>query len=144
MIMSDKLAELAKQKHIALETYRKTGEPVRTPVWPMVDNGLVYVVTRSHTGKVKRLRNNPSVRIAPSSFGGEPKGEWVEGTARFVQGEEAERADLVVERAVGRRRRRRTGVPDRHRNVGALRVVRSHRSGPARTAVAAGDGPAGR
>ena len=98
---ADKLAELAKQKHIALETYRKTGEPVRTPVWPMVDNGLVYVVTRSHTGKVKRLRNNPSVRIAPSSFGGEPKGEWVEGTARFVQGEEAERAVQLRKKKYG-------------------------------------------
>ncbi len=97
----DRLASLAKEKHIALETYRKTGEPVRTPVWCMVDNNLVYVVTRSHTGKVKRIRNNPKVRIAPSSFGGEPKGEWMEGTARFAEGAEAERAVQLRKKKYG-------------------------------------------
>lgn len=97
----DKLGALAKQKHIVLETYRKTGEPVRTPVWCMVDNSLVYVVTRSHTGKVKRLRNNPAVRLAPSSFGGDPKGEWLEGKARFAEGEEAERAVQLRKKKYG-------------------------------------------
>ncbi len=99
--MDDRLAALAKQKHIALETYKKTGEPVRTPVWCMVDNGLVYVVTRLHTGKVKRIRNNPSVCIVPSSFGGDPKGDWMEGTARFAEGEEAERAVRLRKKKYG-------------------------------------------
>ncbi len=95
------LDALAKEKHIALETYRKSGEPVRTPVWCMADSGLLYVVTRSHTGKVKRIRNNPKVRVAPSSFGGEPKGEWMEGTARFAEGEEAERAVKLRKKKYG-------------------------------------------
>jgi hypothetical protein len=95
------LDSLAKEKHIALETYRKSGEAVRTPVWCMVDNGLLYVVTRSHTGKVKRIRNNPKVRVAPSSFSGEPKGEWAEGTARFAEGEEAERAVQLRKKKYG-------------------------------------------
>lgn len=97
------LDALAKEKHIALETYRKSGEPVRTPVWCMVDNGLLYVVTRSHTGKVKRIRNNPQVRVAPSSFSGEPKGEWMEGSARFAEGEEAERAVQLRKKKYGLR-----------------------------------------
>jgi PPOX class probable F420-dependent enzyme len=97
----DGLAQLAKEKHIALETFRKSGEPVRTPVWPMVDDNLLYVVTRSHTGKVKRIRNNPRVRVAPSSFSGDPKGDWMEGTARFAEGEEAERAVQLRKKKYG-------------------------------------------
>jgi len=86
-----RLEELAKHKYVSLETYRKNGQSVSTPVWFMIDNSLVYVVTRLNTGKVKRLRNNPSVRIVPSSNRGQPKGEWIDGKARFVEGPEAGR-----------------------------------------------------
>lgn len=89
---ADKLAELSEHKYINLETYRKSGHPVSTPVWFMIDNNLVYVVTSEDTGKVKRLRNNPAVRIMPSGFRGERKGDWIEGKARFAEGAEAERA----------------------------------------------------
>ena len=89
---ASRLEELAKHKYINLETYKKSGQPVRTPVWFMVDNNLLYVVTSADTGKAKRLRNNPSVRIVPSTYNGEPKGEWIGGKARFAEGSEAQRA----------------------------------------------------
>jgi hypothetical protein len=98
---AEKLAALANHKHINLETYRKSGRPVSTPVWFMIDNGLIYVVTRSTTGKVKRLQNNPAVRIMPSDFRGEPKGEWIEGKARFAEGAEAERAMQLRKKKYG-------------------------------------------
>ncbi|HXG07442.1 MAG TPA: PPOX class F420-dependent oxidoreductase [Nitrososphaera sp.] len=98
---ADKLAELSKHKYINLETYRKNGQPVRTPVWFMVDNNQVYVVTSADTGKVKRLRKNPAVRIVPSGFSGEPKGEWLEGKARFAEGAEAERAIQLRKKKYG-------------------------------------------
>lgn len=100
-VAADKLAELAKHKYIALETYRKSGQPVSTPVWFMIDNNLIYVVTSSDTGKAKRLRNNPAVRIMPSGFRGEPKGEWMEGKARFAEGSEAERAVQLRKKRYG-------------------------------------------
>jgi PPOX class probable F420-dependent enzyme len=98
---ADKLAELAKHKYINLETYKKNGQPVSTPVWFMIDNNLVYVVTSSDTGKAKRLRNNPAARIMPSGFRGEPKGEWIEGKARFAEGAEAERAIQLRKKRYG-------------------------------------------
>ncbi|HEV8404625.1 MAG TPA: PPOX class F420-dependent oxidoreductase [Nitrososphaera sp.] len=98
---ADRLEELAKQKYISLETYKKNGQPVSTPVWFMIDNGLVYVVTRLTTGKVKRLRNNPVVRIAPSGYNGEPKGEWIDGKARFVEGAEAGHAIQMRKKKYG-------------------------------------------
>jgi len=98
---SDRLAELAKYKYISLETYRKNGQPVRTPVWFMTENNLVYVVTSTDTGKAKRLRNNPTVRIVPSSFNGDPKGDWFDGKARFADGLESERAMQLRKKKYG-------------------------------------------
>ena len=98
---ASRLEELAKHKYINLETYKKSGQPVRTPVWFMVDNNLLYVVTSADTGKAKRLRNNPSIRIVPSTYNGEPKGEWIDGKARFAEGSEAERAIQLRKKKYG-------------------------------------------
>jgi PPOX class probable F420-dependent enzyme len=98
---ADRLEELARHKYINLQTFRKNGQPVGTPVWFMIDNNLIYVVTSADTGKVKRLRNNPAVRIAPSGFRGEPKGEWIDGKARFAESTEAERAIQLRKKRYG-------------------------------------------
>jgi len=76
------------KKHIALETYRKNNLAVKTPVWFVVHNNLIYVITRDKTGKIRRLRNNPSVRIAQCNFFGKPSGNWISGNARFTTDEE--------------------------------------------------------
>jgi hypothetical protein len=33
---------------------------------------------------VKRIRNEPRIRMAPSTMGGRPRADWREGTARLV------------------------------------------------------------
>jgi uncharacterized protein len=68
---------------ISLETYRRNGEPVRTPVWFLEENGVLYVHTDDSTGKVKRIRQNPKVRVAPSHFRGKPKGDYVDAQAEL-------------------------------------------------------------
>ena len=87
--MGNHLDEFLDQKYINLETYKKDGTPVRTPVWFVIDNDLIYVITRDSTGKVKRLRNNQDVRIVLCSFKGEPKSEWIKGKAENITGDEA-------------------------------------------------------
>jgi PPOX class probable F420-dependent enzyme len=69
---------------MALETYRKNGTPVRTPVGFVQEGDTWLVRTLAHSGKVKRLRANNRVRIAPSTARGEPLGPWVEGTAHIM------------------------------------------------------------
>ena len=91
--MEDKLEQFSKQKYINLETYKRDNTPVKTPVWFVIDNGLVYIITRECTGKVKRLKNNQNVRIVPCSFKGEIKSEWVKGKTEMIIGEEA---DMVI------------------------------------------------
>ena len=72
------------KKYISLETYRKNGIPVRTPVWFVIHDNTIHVVTREDTGKIKRLRNNKSVKIALCTFNGKTTGESISGTAQFV------------------------------------------------------------
>jgi uncharacterized protein len=98
---ASRLEELARHKYINVETYKKSGEAVRTPMWFMVDNNLIYVVTSADTGKAKRLRNNPAVRIVPSGYNGEPKGEWIDGKARFAEGSEAKHAIQLRKKKYG-------------------------------------------
>jgi PPOX class probable F420-dependent enzyme len=74
----------ANQKYLNMETYRKTGKPVATPVWFAEENGTLYIYSLANAGKVKRIRNNPQVRIVPCDVRGNPKGEWVEVKARIL------------------------------------------------------------
>ena len=92
--MADKLEQFSKQKYINLETYKRDSTSVKTPVWFVIDNDLIYIITRESTGKVKRLKNNQNVRIVPCSFKGEIKNEWVNGKAQKIMGSEA---DKVIE-----------------------------------------------
>ncbi len=79
-------------QYLSLETFRKNGESVRTPVWFIEINGEFYFNTESDSGKVKRIRRNPAVRIAPCSMRGDLKGDFIEGTVRFPSPTEAENA----------------------------------------------------
>ena len=99
--MEDRLSLFIDQKYVNLETYKKDGTPVRTPVWFMIDGDIVYVVTREKTGKVKRLKNNQNIRIVPCSFKGKPESEWIKGIAQKVTGEEAEKAIKLRKKKYG-------------------------------------------
>jgi PPOX class probable F420-dependent enzyme len=89
---SDKITALVEHKYINLETYKKSGVGIQTPVWFVIDGGQIFVTTRPDTGKVKRIKNNQSVKIMPCGMRGEPKGEWIAGTARFANESESEAA----------------------------------------------------
>lgn len=98
---ADNLTAFAGEKYLNLETYRRTGTPVRTPVWFARDDrdaATLYVYTEINAGKVKRIRNNASVKIAPCTMRGTTKGEWSSATARLVDGDEAERGHELLNR----------------------------------------------
>ena len=83
---------LNSQKYISLETYRKNKETVRTPVWFVISDGLIFVVTRDQTGKIKRLRHTQKVRIASCTIKGKITEEWVNGTATILDEEKTKQA----------------------------------------------------
>src|SRR5437868_15211373 len=100
----NKLAPFANQRYISLETYRKNGQAVRTPVWFAESDGQLYVYTLADAGKAERLRNNPRARIAPCDMRGRVSGEREDAEAGVVQGEEAARANALPGHEYGMKR----------------------------------------
>jgi len=93
MASREKLLEpIARQRVVRLTTYRRDGSPIGTAVHIAVDGDRAFVRTPHRTGKVKRLRNNPNVEIAPSTFLGKPTGPSIRAQARLLSGEEAKHA----------------------------------------------------
>ncbi len=81
--MAKLLSKLLKDKdYCLLTTYRKNGEEVPTPMWFVLQGETVLMTTRGQSGKMKRLRRNPGVKIGPCSPRGRPTGKQVPAQAR--------------------------------------------------------------
>jgi uncharacterized protein len=99
--MPDPIAQFANAKYLNLETFRKTGMGVRTPVWFAQEGDIFYVYTLPDAGKTKRIRNNPKIRVAPCDMRGNLQGAWVEAHARVCEGAEAARGQELLRRKYG-------------------------------------------
>jgi uncharacterized protein len=93
---SEILKPFVRQWAIRLTTYRRDGTPVGTAVNIAVDGERAYVRTPHRTGKVKRLRNNPNVEIAPSTLRGKPTGPTVRAQAKLLAGDDAMHASRAL------------------------------------------------
>ena len=98
---SHKIDQFAGEKYLNVETFRKNGAGVATPVWFAENEGLLYIYSLSNAGKVNRIRNNPRVRVMPCDVRGKPKGEWVEGRARILDAAGAEHAHRLLDKKYG-------------------------------------------
>lgn len=92
--MNEGFQALAAAHYISLESYCKSGAPVRTPVWITADAGKLYCWTLTDTGKVKRIRANANARLAQCDAGGKLEGEWVAAWARILDSPAALNAQL--------------------------------------------------
>ena len=99
--MSAKLDQFEGKKYLSLQTFRKNGTPVATPVWFAEDGERFYVYSLANAGKVKRIRNNPHVKVIPCDIRGNTNGEWVDANARIVDNREAERAHNLLNKKYG-------------------------------------------
>jgi len=86
---------------MSLETYRKSGIGVKTTVWLVQDGGVIYLRTDPKSGKAKRIRHNPHVRIARSDMRGNVKGNWVDGEASQVDEKESDRIRELFRKKYG-------------------------------------------
>ena len=80
------IEQFQNQKYINIETYRKNGVPVKTPVWFVEMDGKLYTRTPENSGKVKRIRNNSQVKVSPCKVDGSLVGTWVTAEAVLVEG----------------------------------------------------------
>jgi PPOX class probable F420-dependent enzyme len=81
----DALAVLDRERYLNLATFRRSGAAVETPVWFAAHEGRLYVFSEGDAGKVKRVRANPAIRVAPCGVRGRLKGPWIPGRARRVE-----------------------------------------------------------
>jgi PPOX class probable F420-dependent enzyme len=72
---------LAKAHYLSITTFKRDGTPVSTPVWVAADNGTLLVHSEAKSWKVKRIRRDGHVRIAPSSARGTVHGDAVDADA---------------------------------------------------------------
>ena len=86
------------QKYVLLTTYRRDGTPVGTPVHIAVDGDRAFVRTWDTAWKVKRIRNNPEVEVAPSTMRGKPTGPAIQARARLLEGDESAYAGRAIAR----------------------------------------------
>ena len=91
-------AQFGDHKYVSLETFKKNGQGVQTPVWFVLHDEVVYVYTEAESWKVKRIRNNPRVRVALCTMRGRVTGPWLEGTAAIIEGAERDTADQLLDR----------------------------------------------
>jgi PPOX class probable F420-dependent enzyme len=84
-------------KYCLLVTYKRGGEAVPTPVWFGLSASKLYVRSEAAVAKVKRIRNDPRVRVAPCTPRGKPLGPPAEGLARVLdQHSETDAAEAAL------------------------------------------------
>jgi len=103
--MPDAVAQFANAKYLNLETFRKSGIGVCTPVWfaqapaqsdAVSGRTVFYVYSEANVGKVKRIRNNPKVRVVPCDMRGNLRGAWINARARICTDEEAAQGQQLL------------------------------------------------
>ena len=96
-----KLEQFRNFDYIRLETFKKNGQAVPTPVWFIVEDDMLFVRSYANSGKVKRMRNNSYVKIAPSDALGKTHGVTIEGTAVRADGDKEIKISQLLYRKYG-------------------------------------------
>ncbi len=90
------------EKFLSLETFRKTGVGVKSPIWFAELEGEFLLWTDVNSGKIKRIRNNPQVMVAPCKRFGDVTGDWVSARASIDETPEGvELVESLLRRKVG-------------------------------------------
>jgi len=93
--------DLKGRKYCVLVSYRKNGQAMPSPLWFGTADGRLYFQTSPDGFKVKRIRNNPEVRVAPCTSRGKPVGPPFIGKARVVPDSDASVAERAVQSNYG-------------------------------------------
>lgn len=106
-----------KKQYLNLETFRKNGASMKTPVWFVQEGETMYVQTVANSGKVKRIRNNGCINVAPCKMDGTPTGTWVLANAREI-------TDPEISKKVNRLLDKKYGLMKKMFSLGSARQGR--------------------
>jgi uncharacterized protein len=71
-------------KYLSVTSFKRDGTPVATPVWFVIEDGRLLIYTDPESFKAKRIRRNPSVKVAPCNATGRLRGDPAPATAEFL------------------------------------------------------------
>lgn len=98
--MHTELDRLATEKYLLLTTFRKDGRGVSTPVWAARYGEELVVRTPAEAGKVKRIRRNGTVQVAPCDIRGRARGQSVPGRARLLDPDQMRGAQATMSKLI--------------------------------------------
>jgi uncharacterized protein len=96
--MADQLGDAS---YVSVTTFRKDGTPVATPVWVVGDGDAIAIWTPADSWKVKRVRRDARVTVAPCDLRGNVRGEAVAGRAEVMSAEGTERVRALLKKKYG-------------------------------------------
>ena len=109
--------QFSKKQYLNLETFRRNGDCMKTPVWFVQEGETIYVQTVANCGKVKRIRNNGRVNVVPCKMDGTPVGTWVTANAREI-------ADAELSKKVNHLLDKKYGLMKKMFSLGSSRQAR--------------------
>lgn len=71
-------------RYLSVTSYKRDGTGIATPVWFVTDGKRLFAFTDLHSGKIKRIRRDPHVRVAPCHPTGKLRGEPIDGRAEVL------------------------------------------------------------
>lgn len=92
----DEIERLTAGSYLLVTTFRRDGRAVPTPVWAVRDEDALLIWTATDSGKVKRIRRDGDVRLAPCTARGRPTGAEVRGHAELLDVDGSRRARRMV------------------------------------------------
>lgn len=93
--------EIADGKYVSLTTFKKDGTPVATPLWGVRDGDTLLVWTTTESWKVKRIRRNSAVTVAPCTARGKVEGDAVDAVATILDSAGTEKARSAISSKYG-------------------------------------------
>ena len=85
-------------RYLSITSYKRDGTPVSTPVWFAEQDGRLLVETDAASGKAKRIRRNPAVRVALCSASGRLRGDQASAVAELLPDSETSSAERLIKR----------------------------------------------
>ena len=89
-------AAVFRGRYLSITSYKRDGQGVATPVWFVQRDGRLLVQTDAASGKVKRIRCNPQVRVAICTASGRLRSEQVPAVAEVLPDHETAGVERLI------------------------------------------------
>lgn len=103
--MAETPSWLQNAQYIDLVTFRRSGEPVSSPVWFAVSGDKMYVYSDGQAGKMKRARNSNRAEVGPCDMRGKSTGPRVPATVSVLPMEKGPFVHGLLDRKYGWKKR---------------------------------------